>query len=168
MVRSDAAGRDDDGARAQLDLAHDLTVRRLTSTCAVGREHVRAHAGDATVRRDEPCHAVARAQLEQPRAVRVDGRLHERLEDARPRAPRDVEARHGVAVAAREVTAALGPLHEREPAHAHAVQPRAHLARGEVDEAARPRVAVPVGPFAALRAGGELRGAEPVVERELG
>ena len=80
------------------------------------------------------------------------------------------QALHDVTIEmpAGEVTAALGPRHEREPAHAQAVQPWPHVARGEVDEAPRPRVAVPVGTFPALRTGGELRGAEPVVERELG
>src|SRR3712207_8398363 len=56
--------------------------------------------------------------------------------------------RSGVAVADAAVAAALGPLHEREPAHALGVQPRALLAGGEVDvglgPAARPEVLVAV------------------------
>src|SRR3712207_9310424 len=69
--------------------------------------------------------------------------------------------RSGVAVADAAVAAALGPLHEREPAHALGVQPRALLARGEVDvglgPAARPEVLVAV----------EGRRAHPVLQREV-
>lgn len=66
--------------------------------------------------------------------------------------------------AADRVAAALGPLHEREPAHPEAVQPGAHLARRERHEALRPRTRVDVE-----RVGRVERGrAEPVGERELG
>ena len=45
---------------------------------------------------------------------------HERLDDAGPGAPGDVEARHRVAVLGGEVAAALGPADDGEPAQAPA------------------------------------------------
>jgi hypothetical protein len=66
---------------------------------------------------------------------------HERLDDTRPSAPGDVEARHAA-------PAPFGPLHQREPAHALRVQPWPHLPGGEVDVSlgplARPGIVVPV------------------------
>ena len=84
----------------------------------------------------------------------------ERFEHAGTGAPGQMEARHRIAVAMREAAAALGPADDREPAHAHRVQPWPHLAGGEIDEGlgdlARPEILGPV----------ELRRAHPVLQRQ--
>ena len=96
----------------------------------------------------QPVDAVAEAQLDQPAALGLAHAPDERLEQARAGAPGDVEARDGVAGPGRQVAAALGPAHVGQEAHALLVQPRALLARGEVDvglgPAARPVVLGPV------------------------
>ena len=66
-----------------------------------------------------------------------------------------------VAVAAGEVTAAFGPLHEREELHALRGQPRALLSGGEVDV----RLGPPAGPVVLPAVEG--RGAHPVLEGEF-
>lgn len=86
----------------------------------VGREDLGAHPGDGAAGRHEPGDAVAEPDAKQPGAARVDGCADEGLEDAGASAPGDVEAGNGVAVPACGVAAALGPLDEREPAHAEA------------------------------------------------
>ncbi len=177
VVRADAAGGHDDGARRDLHLPDDGARRRRPAFGVRRCEHLRAHARHRAVGHDERGDPVPEPHVEQARGARVQGGADERLEDARAGAPRDVEAGHGVPVRApggpvgaraHRVPATLRPLHEREPPHALVVQPAAHLAGGEVHEPLRPRVAVPVGALAAVRAGRELRGPEPVVERELG
>ena len=163
VVRADPAGGDDDGLRAHLERVHDVPRRRHAASGPVRPEHVTAHPGDPPVGHDQARDPVTEADVGQAARARVEQRAHEGLEDPRPGAPGDVEARHRVAVPARGVPASLGPLDEREPAHALAVQPRAHLACREVDEALGP------GPAPAVRAVvGELCGAEPVGQRELG
>jgi hypothetical protein len=105
---------------------------------------------------------VAEPHVDQALASAVEQGADERLEDAGAGAPRDVEPRHGVAVPVGEVAAALGPLHEREPAHALGVQPRPQVARGELDEALRPRATPAVRAVV-----GEVGGPEPVGEGQL-
>ena len=85
----------------------------------------------------------------------------ERRDDARSGAPGDVEPRHRVAVPGREAAAALGPAdhgEEREPALR---EPRALLARSELQVGlgplARPEILVAV----------EVGAAEPVLPSEL-
>ena len=80
-----------------------------------------------------------------------DGLPHaadEGLQDPGPGAPRDVETRHRVAVAAGERPATLGPLHEGEQPHPLGAQPGPLLAGREVDvrlgPLARPVVLVAV------------------------
>src|SRR5580658_10112056 len=78
------------------------------------------------------------AELEQ--AARGGGSrpLHEGRQHAGPGAPGDVKTRHRVTVPERDVTAALGPADHGEEAHAARAQPRALLARGEIDVGLRP------------------------------
>ena len=99
-----------------------------------------------------------------PVAAGVEQRADERLEDARAGAPRDVEPRHRVAVPVGQVAAALGPLHQREPAHALGVQPRAagRPAANSTNPSAHAR------PQRSEPSVGEVGGPEPVGERQLG
>src|SRR5262249_3357927 len=57
----------------------------------------------------------------------------ERFDDAGPGSPRDMKARHRIAVAHRVVAAALGPADHREYPVTHGAQPAAFFAGGEVD-----------------------------------
>ena len=85
----------------------------------------------------------------------------ERCEHARPGAPGDVETRHRVAVAGRQIAAALGPADHGEDSQALLIQPGTLFARREVDiglgPAARPKILVAV----------EAGRAEPVLPGEI-
>ena len=100
---------------------------------ALGSSTLAAHAVDRAAGDDQLVDAVAEAQLDEAARLRLAHAALERLDHARPGAPGDVEARHRVAVAGREVAAALGPADVGQEAHALRVQPRALLAGGEVD-----------------------------------
>src|SRR3989304_4354474 len=76
--------------------------------------------------------AMAEAERDQPVFLRFAHAPHERRDQAGSGAPGDVEARHRIAVAGGQIAAALGPADDREPAHAHGVQPRPLLAGGEI------------------------------------
>ena len=130
-------------------------------TRAARLEHRPAHAGHRAAGDHQLVDLVAEAQLDQPARGRLAHAALERLDHARPGAPREVEARHRVAVPDRQVAAALRPADVGHELHAHPGQPRALLAGGEVDvglgPAPRPLVLVAV----------EARGAEPVLPGEL-
>ena len=143
-VAADPAGGDHHG------LGGDLVL-----VPAVLRRH--AAAGDPLPFLDQPGHARAepKLQLAAPR-VRLDGGphlVHERL----PAAPREVEAGDRVAV---PVGAALGPVDDREEAHAVPLEPAPHLV-------ARPRHVL-VGPAPRPEVVlAELRDPSPIRQRQL-
>jgi hypothetical protein len=88
-----------------------------------------------------PCLGQIGSQFRMPDQVRRLPRPgDERRQHPRPGAPGDVEARHRVPVPVGQVTAPLGPGHQREPAHSHLVQPGALLPGGEVALSLRPPV----------------------------
>ena len=161
MVAADAAGADDDDRRGDLEGTDDELARALAAFDGRGLEDVAGDAGDGAGGADEPRDAVAEFHDDAPRRGMVADAADEGFDGAGTRAPGDVKARHGVAVAVGERAAALGPADDREPAHALGVQPGMHLARGEVDiglgHLARPVVLGPV----------ELRRAHPVLQRQL-
>src|SRR4051794_2128887 len=99
-----------------------------------------------------------KAQRRQPALLPHAHAPQERLKDAGASAPGDVEAWHGVAVAGREIAAALGPLHEGEEANALGAEPAVFLAGCEVD--------VGFGPAAWPIVFGPIEGgaAEPILE----
>src|SRR5262245_33265059 len=78
------------------------------------------------------------AQREEALLLALAHAGHERGEDAGPRAPGDMEARHRVAVLGGRVAATLGPADDREPAQTAGMQPGALLARGKRDVGLRP------------------------------
>ncbi len=148
VVPADAARGHDDRLGPQFegsgrlaragDAPFDVAGHQDLAGDGVGDAVVRGQAGDA----------VAEADVDQAPG---HGRLHpagEGLDDAGAGAPGDVEARHRVAGAGGEQSAALGPPDDGEEADALGVQPGALLAGGEVDvglgPAARPGVLVPV------------------------
>src|SRR5690606_6928854 len=115
---------------------------------------------DGAVGHDELLDAVPEGEAHESACDALVHRPGEGLDDGRTRAPRDVEARDGVAVPAREPTTALGPADDGEELQPALPQVRALLARGELDiglrPALRPRVLGPV----------ELGRAAPVLPRE--
>src|SRR3954449_5622700 len=104
---------------------------------------------------------MAETELDQATLLRRAHPALERLDDARTGAPRDVEARHRVAMAGCGVSAALGPADDGKDAVPHLVQPGALLPAGEVDVRLGP-LAWPVV-FLAV----EACSAEPVLPSEL-
>ena len=103
---------------------------------------------------------MAETEIDEPALRRLPDARYERLDHTRAGAPRDMEARHRVAVPDGAVAAALGPADHGEEADALLLQPGALLAGGEVHVRLRPppRPLV-LGPV-------ERRGAEPVLEGE--
>ena len=162
MVGADAAGGDEHRLRVERELADD---RRASSA-----RPARAPLGSST---DPRTPVTAPPEITSsstwwrkrsstsPRAAASRTRRSNGSTTPGPGAPGEVEARHRVAVADRQVAAALGPADVGHELHAHPGQPRALLAGGEVDvrlgPAPRPLVLVAV----------EARGAQPVLPGEL-
>ena len=86
-------------------------VRELFCAAAHGArlEQLAAHAGHRAAADGQRVDLVAEAQLDEPARLRLAHPPLERLDHAGAGAPREVEARHRVAVAGGEVAAALGP-----------------------------------------------------------
>ena len=120
-----------------------------------------ADAVDGAVGDRQGVDAMSEAQLDEPVALSLADRGDERLDQAWPGSPRDVEAGDGVALSICEPAAALGPADVGKEANPLLVQPRPLLARGPIDvrlcPAARPLVLGPV----------ESGRAEPVLPGEL-
>ena len=126
-----------------------------------GFQYFAGDPGHRAVGCDQPARAMAEFQRDAPfRDVLAHATL-EHLDHARPGAPCQMEARHGIAVAVRKRAAAFGPADDRPPAHAHPVQPGAHLAGGEIDES--------LGDLAGPKILGtvELRRAQPVLPGKI-
>ena len=143
------------------ELTDDRTRAAHSPGHIAGLEDRPAHAVDRSVREQELVDAVPELEGDQALLLGLARPAHERLEHPRSGAPRDVKSRHGIAVAKGPIAAALGPSHDRKPAHPLLVQPRPCLAGGESDEGLRPLPRPVV--FLAVEAGRP----HPVVEREL-
>ena len=115
VIAADAARGDDDRLRAQRERAGEAARAR----------HARApHCSASSTSPCTPSTAppvlvsdVTRWRKRNdtsPRLLRRAHAPHERLDHARPGAPGDMKARHRVAVAGRQISAALGPADDRE------------------------------------------------------
>jgi hypothetical protein len=110
---ADAARRDDNRRRAQLEVAGDR-ARGGVSALGVGRlENAAADTGDGPFLHDELVDLVAKRELDEPALLARQNRLGEHAHHLRAGAPGEVEPRHRVAVAERAPVAALRPAHER-------------------------------------------------------
>ena len=101
VVAADAAGGDEDDRRAQLEAADAVAVGRDAPLGTVVREPGSADADDGTPFDDDLVDAVAVGVGDQAALLGLGDPSGERGDDPRPRAPRDVESRHGVAVPVR-------------------------------------------------------------------
>ncbi len=101
------------------------------------------------------------AEPEQTAALQFPRLRDEGCDDARPRAPGDMKARYRIAMAVGKPAAAFGPADDRKPAHALRMQPRALLARPEIDIALRPGARPMI--LLAVEAGGR----HPVLQGQL-
>ena len=101
-------------------------------------------------------------ELAPARALRRLNRLGEDPHHLRPGPPRQVEARHRVAVPEGTAVAALGPPHDRDRRAGRGRTVLALLGRREVGH--RPR---PTGGASVLALAVELRRAQPVLQSEL-
>ena len=161
VVAADAARAHDDGPGPQLEVAHRRPAAGDPAG-GVGRLEHRAADADGHPALDEQGVDLVPEREPDASGVRVgaDAAL-ERLHDAGPGAPRDVEARHGVAVPVGAPVPALGPPDDREDAVPHLVEPRALLARGEVEVRLGP------APRPVVLGAVELGAAEPVLAGQL-
>src|SRR5829696_5669944 len=121
-------------------------------------QHGTADARDGAVVHDQPVDAMT---MHEPHFRVTYQAAREDVDDRRARPPRDVEARHRVAVATCVVTAALGPAHDGKGLQPPLAQPTALLAGREVDVRVRPM------PRPVVLGAVEARGAEPVLQRQL-
>jgi hypothetical protein len=110
-----------------------------------------------TVFDDQAIHPVAETEKQRLGGAKILRPPQEGRQHAGAGAPGDMEPRHGIAMAGRKPAATLGPADDREPAHAHGVQPGAFFPAGKIEIGLRP-VARPV----VLRPV-EARGAQPVL-----
>ena len=161
MVAADAAARHDDGAGRELELADRRTAAGHAPVDGRRLEQRPADAGHRALVDHEAVDLVPELERD-PAAVDVlaDPAL-ERRDDAGPGAPRQVEARHRVAVAVGAAVTALGPADDREEPVAHLAQPRALLAVREVQVGLGPL------PRPVVLLAVELRAAHPVLGRQL-
>ena len=139
VIAADPAGRDDD------EQARSSSNSRTTSRL------VAAPRGASSSARTTPRRPVTAPPLTRSSSTRcrcqivssaaVDRRVRrvdERLDDAGAGAPRDVEARNGVAVPVGAHAAALGPADRRDERDAELLEPRALLSGRPLDVRARP------------------------------
>ena len=145
VVAADAAARDDDGRGAQLEVADDLAGARRAASAPRRRQHGSAHADHGPALDDQVVDSVPVQRGDESGLHAGADPVDERLEDAGPGAPDDVEPGHRVAVPDRGVAAALGPADDGEEAHALPAQPGPLLAGGEVEVGLGPRLR-PAGP----------------------
>ena len=149
-------------ACAVISKSLDLGARaRLAAGDVAGLEHRAAHAGDRAAGDDQLGDPVPEAQLDQAGVDRGAHPAGERLDDAGPGAPDDVEAGHRVAVPGGGVAAALGPADHREEPDALLLEPGPLLPRRELQVGLGPLPGPVV--LGAVEAGG----AEPVLPGEL-
>jgi hypothetical protein len=142
--RRDPAGRDDDGLRAELELADTLPAGGLAPR--------RSSAASTSPRRPWRCPADRTSsstrwrgwKVSRPVRSRLVRRADEGLDDARAGAPRDVEARDGLAVPVGPQVAPFGPADDRGEGDAAADEPAALLAGGPLDVRAGPLHRPPV------------------------
>ena len=162
VVGADAAGGDDDGLRAQLEVADD----RRASWPRRARRALGSRTSPATPSTAPPVMSSASTlwrKRSSTRPRRSASRTRRTNGSSRPGPVPHVMWKRGTELPGpvAQVAAALGPAHVGQEAHALRVQPRALLARGEVDvglgPAARPVVVGPV----------EAGGAEPVLPGQL-
>ena len=161
MVAADAAAGDDHGLGAQLEVPDRHPTAGLAALDRARLEDRAAHADHGAVLDHQVVDPVPEREADPAVGGVLADPVLERRDDARAGPPRDVEARHRVAVAVGAAVAALGPADDREDPVPHLAQPGALLAGREVDvrlgPAPRPPVLLAV----------ELRAAEPVLQREL-
>ncbi len=161
VVAADAAARDDDGLGGDLEVADLGAAARPPALDVVVLEHGAAHPGDDAAGLDEGVDAVPEGEGHQaPGHALADPSLEGR-DDAGTGAPREVEARHRVAVAVGAPVAPLGPADDGEEPVPLLVEPGPLLPGREVEVGlgplARPEVLLPV----------ELRRSEPVLPGQL-
>src|SRR5262245_784062 len=132
-VAADAARGNDNGLR----LEHEATDHAArTGHAAIdfgGLQDVAFYAIDHTRRPRETINAMARAQRDEAQLFALAQAVHEWLDNAWPRAPGHMEARHGVAVPGGGIPAAPGPTNDGKPAHAFGSQPSALFASREAN-----------------------------------
>ena len=161
VVAADAAGRDDDGLRAQRKFAGRLARTAFAPGDGIGFEDRAPDSIDGAVRDGQRVDAVAEFERQQPRFFRHAGTPLKWFDDAGAGAPGHVEPRYRIAVAHGVVAAAFGPADHRENTVAHRPQPVSFLACGEsqirLRPAPRPEVFVAV----------EACRAHPVLMRQL-
>jgi hypothetical protein len=161
VVAADASRRDDDRLRAELEVPDLDAGARSAALDGRRLEDGPADPGHDAARLDEGVDAVPEGEPDEPARDALPDPTLERLDEAGARAPRDVEARHGVAVSVRPAVAALGPADHREEPQALLAQPGTLLAGREVEirvrPLARPEVLLAV----------ELCAAHPVLGGEL-
>ena len=161
VVAADATARDDHGLAGEREVAGLVPVGRPAPLGGVRSQGPALHADHGAAGDDQPVHPVPELHRDPAgRGVLADPLL-ERLDHPRPGAPRDVEARHRVAVPGRPAVPPLGPADDREDPVAHLAQPRALLAGREVDVRLGPR------PRPVVLLAVELGAAHPVLQREL-
>jgi hypothetical protein len=160
VITANSAGGDDHALSLEPEAAGHAARTRLTAPDRTLLQYLAFDSVDDAAAPRQPGDAMAEPQLDQPLLLSLRDAAQEGLEHAGPRAPGDMEARHGIAVAGGEITAALGPADDREPAHTLLVQPAAFLASGEIEIAFSPCL----GPVVLLPI--ETGRAEPVLPGE--
>src|SRR5690606_29221232 len=161
VVAPDPARGDDHGLSPQLEVPGHLAARGGPARRRARGEERAAHADDGALGHEQLVDPVAEGEAHEAALDPLTHRRGEGLDEGRPGAPGDVEARHGVAVPAREPTAALGPADHGEEADLALLEVGALLPGGELDVGARPAATPQV------RLAVELRRAEPVLPREV-
>ena len=161
MVSTDPAGCDDRRAGRDRERAADLAGRRGAAYGVVRGQHVSGGPRHHAAGRRELRHTMAGQDRDAAVVFAALGRLLERRDDARTRAPRDVEPRHRVARTRGRVATALGPADDGEEPDALLAQPCPLLAGGELQVGLGP---LP-GPVILVTI--EACGGEPVLTGEV-
>ena len=138
MVAADAARGQDNGLCSQGEVADHVAVRSRPARRRVGGQDRARHACDAAAFDQQLIDPATVVEGQPPILRRRSCAVGEGLGHARPGAPGDVKARHGIAVPEGLSAAAFGPADHGGQADPMLFQPGALFAGGELDIGARP------------------------------
>ena len=161
MIAPDAARGNDNRFGAMLELSHHFARGRYPPRSSRIFKDVTAHPFDRAILDDQTRCTVTEPHLKPPVCRITHHEIGEWFHYTRARPPCDMKPRHRIATLTGKGTAPLSPTDNREPTHAKAIQPAAHISCRELHKLFRPEARICV--LLAVK----LRRALPIAPRQF-